>query len=192
MVRAPSEEATREIGRWKPPRHVVVEVRVERLVFRVQFGSKAHQQDVAFVVGQFERQRELVPSRIRVGCPRRGDVRDDPGQLGTRSEQGIDVLVRDVQPAEFIERQFVAGAHPSHLGLDQRVESRQLHVERVEVAGHGPRSSVSVSRRPSGRTTAARVRPDSWSRTSSGARPSWAVLPSPLTDAGIERSRVRR
>src|SRR5436305_5222163 len=97
----------------------------------------------------------LAPSFGRRDCFVRGCG-------GRGGDQGIHLLVADVEAAELVERQLIAGAQPPDLASEQRIEARQ-QLAQIGFAVHSRRS-------PSDRRKAARPAPVRLSTTSSGGR----------------------
>ena len=139
-VFAPSrrQQTQREVDRDVAPRHVVVEVGVQRLVAQVDFRRQRAQHDVLLEAGQADARREIdqrriepagAGERLRLSVERADDI-----AAVARIEQRVDLRIRDIQSAQFVERELVARAQPQHFALDQAVEPREVGRVRVAAA----------------------------------------------------------
>ena len=132
------EQALRQVERRPFACHVVVEIRVERLVFEINLGREREQDQIEIERLQGKARGELTPSGRTVGY---GDKQPARGgrcgeelavRLGCRpAHHAIDLFVAHIESAEFVERELIARAQAHDFALEQTIEPRQRQVHMV-------------------------------------------------------------
>jgi hypothetical protein len=205
---ARGEQPAGELARRVLARDVVVEIGEQGLVLRVELRREREQHEVALGVRQGQGACEHRPGgAVRRGGAR-GRSRRELGRPMPRADQLVHRAVADVEAAELVERELVARAQPQDLAMQEKVEPRQLRVERGARGArirefrraepqrrvHGESCANSSSTAAPGSAMRPLFAPASTSRMSSGARPRRATQRSPRrsTVAGSASTLRRR
>ena len=147
-----ARELEREADARAAARHVVVQIAVEPLETRVDVRRERHEQQLD--VDRSEREGPGEPAQAHVLAALLGlvgralDLREElRAGLGggvplVRGEQPLDVVLREVEPAERVVRVRVAGAARGHGGTHARLDdpepAEEMRERRVGGAlGHG-------------------------------------------------------
>ena len=131
------EQPQRQVERRPSPRHVVVQIAVNRLIFQIQFGCQRQQEDVLL-------ERREAPLRRKPGPGEPGRYTLgvlDPQRLGAGGQVGhgggvcqigavqqpvgnelVHLLVAHIKAAEFVKRKLISDAEAQDLPVQQQVQ----------------------------------------------------------------------